>query len=191
MQLIGCIFTSLSPTEAQDVLHSISQAERGSAKFYRYRHAAPHLLVWGAIWAVGYGLTYAKPQWGGGWLALVLVGALASFWIGRNSKPAGSASYDWRSASTALAILAFIAAIFAIMPPRTVAQLSAFFPILVAVFYALIGIWTRGARLVAAGVVIAALTLVGYFLLAQYFLLWMAIVGGGALTLGGLWLRSV
>jgi hypothetical protein len=45
--------------------------------------------------------------------------------------------------------------------------------------------------MVLAGVVVAALTLIGFFGLPQYFLLWMAVVGGGALILGGFWLRSV
>ena len=34
------------------------------------------------------------------------------------------------------------------------------------------------------------LTVGGYFWLAPYFMLWMAGVGGGALILGGLWLRT-
>jgi hypothetical protein len=33
------------------------------------------------------------------------------------------------------------------------------------------------------------LTLFGYVTLASHFYLWMAVVGGGALVLAGLWLR--
>jgi hypothetical protein len=33
------------------------------------------------------------------------------------------------------------------------------------------------------------LTIVGFFVLPAIFMLWMAVVGGGALVLGGLWLR--
>ena len=39
-------------------------------------------------------------------------------------------------------------------------------------------------------VAIAVLTLVGFFWLPQLFLLWMAVVGGGALIFAGLWLRT-
>jgi hypothetical protein len=42
---------------------------------------------------------------------------------------------------------------------------------------------------VAAGVVIAALTLGGFFFIPRYFLLWMAAVGGGALMLAGFWME--
>lgn len=181
----------ISPAEAQNALHDISRAERSSAALYRYRHASPHLIVWGLIWAVGYGATYAKPQLGVLWPVLVGIGTFASAWIGWKFKPAKPGGYDWRLAGTWLAIFLFIAAIFAVMPPRSVAEVSAFFPLLVALFYGLIGIWIRGARLVLTGAAVGALTIIGFFFLPQIFLLWMAVVGGGALILGGFWLRSV
>jgi len=163
----------LSPTEAQGALRDLSTAERASAKAYGYCHASPHLIVWGIIWIVGYGLSYARPQWAAAWPVLALIGAVASFWIGWTSRPAGVREYDWRYLGTAFAVLAYIAALFVIMPPRNAMQISAFFPILVALFYSLIGIWTRGARMLIAGIVVAALTLGGYFLLPQYFMLWL------------------
>jgi hypothetical protein len=181
----------VSPAEAQAALRDISQAEQASAKIYRYRHASPHLFLWGIIWALGYGACYADPQWGEFWPALALLGTIASFWIGWKTKPEQPSRYDWRYVATALAVLASIGAIFAVMPPQNSAQLGAFFPILVALLYALIGIWSRGARLVITAIAVAALTLAGYFFLPQYFMLWMAAVGGGALILGGAWLRSV
>jgi len=179
----------VSPSEAQAALRDISKAERSSAAAYQYRHAAPHLFLWGSIWAVGYGASYARPRWEGLWPVLALAGADASFWIGWKSKPAPR-EYDWRYLGTALAVVCFIAAVFAVLPPSDRMQIGAFFPILVALFYSLVGIWIRGVRLMAAGVAVAALTLGGYFFLPQYFLLWMAVVGGGALILGGVWLRN-
>jgi DNA-binding MarR family transcriptional regulator len=68
-------------------------------------------------------------------------------------------------------------------------QAGAVFPLLVALWYALLGIWRRGMRMALLGLVLGLLTVAGYFWLAQYFLLWMAVVGGGALILGGFWLR--
>lgn len=181
----------VSPAEAQDALRDISRAEHSSATLYRYRHSAPHFFIWGVIWAIGYGVTYARPQWGEIWLALAAIGTIASFWAGRQMKAARSAGYDWRFIGTWLAIFLFVAAVFAVMPPKTPAALSAFFPLLMALFYGLIGIWIRGFRLIVGGAAIAALTVIGFFLLPQIFLLWMAIVGGGGLILGGFWLRSV
>jgi hypothetical protein len=50
------------------------------------------------------------------------------------------------------------------------------------------GLWF-GIAFVAIGVVIAALTLVGYFFIGAAFPLWMAFVNGVGLIISGLWMR--
>ena len=46
-----------------------------------------------------------------------------------------------------------------------------------------------GWAFVAIGLGITALTLIGYFFAGDWFNLWMAVVDGGGLILGGLWMR--
>ena len=181
----------ISQAEAQDALRDIQRTGRASATSYGYRHGAPHLFIWGVVWILGYGLTWLRPQYGATWPVLIVAGSIASFWVGWKYRAAKAKVYDWRYAETALAAFVFIVAIFAVMPPRTGVQAGAFFPILIALLYSLVGIWTRGGRMLVTGIVLAALTLGGYFLLRQYFIPWMAVVGGGGLILGGFWLRSV
>ena len=77
-----------------------------------------------------------------------------------------------------------------VMQPGNPLAQGAFVPLLVAMFYCLMGLW-RGVRLLITGIVVAALTLIGFFYLPEYFMLWMAAVGGGSLILLGLWLRKV
>jgi hypothetical protein len=60
----------------------------------------------------------------------------------------------------------------------------------VGAIYASIGLWL-GTRFVLTGLGVIALTLGGYFLLREHFLMWMALVGGGGLILAGFWLRKV
>jgi hypothetical protein len=67
-------------------------------------------------------------------------------------------------------------------------QLGTFWPIYFMLFYVLVGLWL-GHAFVAIGVSITALTLVGYFFLGAWFEPWMAVVNGGGLVLGGLWMR--
>ena len=122
----------ITQIEAQEALRDIQQTGRASATARGYQRASPHLILWGVIWAVGYGLSYARPQYGLVWPALVVIGTIASFWLGWKSKPAGAGGYDWRYGATALAVFLFITAVFAVMPPQSVKQLCAFFPILVA-----------------------------------------------------------
>ncbi len=180
---------SLTPNEAADALRDIEQTGRRSSTAYGYQMAAPHFILWGVIWVVGYGVSAIKMEWSIVWPALSLLGTIGSFWLGWRSKPAGQ-KFDGRYLATFVAVFAFIACLFAVMPPRKPEQIGAFFPILVALYYSLIGIWTRGVRILALGIAVAVLTIGGYFFLPAHFLLLMAGVGGGGLILGGFWLRS-
>jgi hypothetical protein len=68
-------------------------------------------------------------------------------------------------------------------------ELGAFWPIYFMLFYVLAGLWF-GRAFVALGVGITVLTLIGYFyVMGGAFLLWMAVVNGCGLVLGGLWMR--
>jgi hypothetical protein len=181
----------VTPADAEHTLRDISSTARASAAFYGYRVASPHLILWGIIWVIGYGASFFYPQATMTWPLLTVIGVAGSCYFGWQARRAGRSRPGWRYGATGLAVFLFIAALFAVMPPRTDAQVSAFYPILVALFYCLVGIWTDGRRMIVAGTAIAVLTLGGYFYLAQIFTLWMAIVGGGALILGGIWLRRV
>jgi hypothetical protein len=68
-------------------------------------------------------------------------------------------------------------------------ELGAFWPIYFMMFYVLAGLWF-GRAFIAIGVGITVLTLIGYFyVMGGAFLLWMAVVNGFGLVLGGLWMR--
>jgi hypothetical protein len=83
----------------------------------------------------------------------------------------------------------FVSGTFAVMQPHDPRQPAAFFPLLVAAGYGIMG--ALGAtRMLSIAAAIAALTLGGFFSLGGLFLPWMAAVGGGGLILGGLWLRQ-
>jgi hypothetical protein len=183
-------FMSLSREEAEGALRDVEQASRRSTAALGYRMSSPHLIWWGLIWLIGYGAMAAKITWDPLWPILSLGGTVGSFWIGwrmSRSKPAG---FDGRYGATFIAIFVFVTAIFLIIPPKSPEQFGAFFPVLVSLYYALIGIWTRGLRMLFLGTALLGLTLVGFFYFREIFQLWMAIVGGGGLILGGLWLRS-
>ena len=65
---------TLSPQDAAVSLRDIEQAEARSASLRDYERAAPHLLIWGVLWAVGYGLCNFYPrQMGAIWGAISAV----------------------------------------------------------------------------------------------------------------------
>jgi hypothetical protein len=180
----------LSQDEATKALSDISLTERRSASAYGYHMASPHLIMWGFIWMAEFVGSYFNTRHPEIFWALSLAGILGSFVIGVRNKPVLSARFSWRYFLTFVAIGAFVTAFFAIFPPRGL-QAAAFFPILVALAYVLMGIWTANTRIGVVGLVIGIGTVVGYFYLQPYFLLWLGFAGGGALILGGLWMRSV
>ena len=182
---------SMPENQAAQSLHDIESAARRSAVAYGYQKSSPHLIIWGLIWMAGYSATYLKPQWNASWPVLVMLGIAGDFAIALRSGARASRAYDWRFAASILSIFLFWVAVFAIMPPRSGLQVGAFIPIFVALCYAMAGIWKRAARMLLLGLALGVLTIAGYFWVTQYFLLWMAVVGGGSLILGGLWLRRI
>ncbi|MGH9715958.1 MAG: hypothetical protein ACRD4R_04415 [Candidatus Acidiferrales bacterium] len=184
---------NMRPEEAAHALVDIERTERHSASAYRYRKASSHLILWGAIWILGYSTAYVWPRGWLIWLALVPIGIAGGFWLSRHqgAMTAGRVAFGWRYSATGLSAFLFIWAVLAIFPPRSGAQVAALIPLLVAICYVMLGLWRGGSRLALLGVAVGALTVGRYFWLPQYFLLWMAGVGGGALILGGFWLRKV
>jgi hypothetical protein len=187
----------ISPNQAAESLKAIDATTRRSAVAYSYAHSSPYFIMWGVIWMLGYGATDLWPHGGGAvWLPLTLVGVVGSFVIGRRQ---GSARYghqgstpasSWRFLAMFVAIFAFVAATETLFRPATQAQQAAFVPLLMSLAYVLVGIW-RGPRYLITGIAVATLTLAGFYLLHEHFMLWMAGVGGGSLVLAGLWLRQV
>jgi hypothetical protein len=194
---------SLSPGQAAESLKEIEKTARRSAEAHEYAFSSPGFILWGLIWAAGYTGTYLLPNYGFVhgiswlWFGLIVVGIVGSSVLGRRryrdltpEAAARGKAIGLRWGMTMLVFYVFLFAVFAVLRPRNPAVSGAFIPLLIAAIYAVYGIW-RGLRFLYAGIAVAVLTLGGWFWLPQYFLLWMAMVGGGSLILVGLWLRKV
>lgn len=179
--------------EARQALSTVQAAVQRSTTLYRYRQASPYFLLWGVVWALGYGSSDLWPaQTGWIWAVLDGAGVLASILItkaDRERQGAGQAM-TWRVAGLALALLVFFLATFLVMAPQTGRQVSTFITLTVALAYTVVGLWA-GPRWIMAGVAVGALSLIAYFHAPAYFNTWMGLIGGGALVLSGVWLRRV
>ena len=182
---------SLTSKEAAETLSDVEQAGRRSAQAFGYRKASPHLIMWGAIWALGYSGTDQWPMYSNWiWGALLVLGCLGGVAIGRQAAIGKGGPHAWRMFALFAVILLFVCATYAIMRPTQGAQLAAYPALLTGAVYGAVGLWF-GFRYVAAGALVIALTLVGYFFLREHIFLWLAFVGGGALILAGFWFRQI
>lgn len=194
---------SLSPNEAARTLGEIVRTEKRSAEAHEYANASPQCILWGLIWVVGYSTSHVLPNYGFqghiNWLWFLLsgLGVIGSTVIGRRQArhrgPAEQAADRAKGFRTGMSIFAgwwFLVALFVVMRPVHPVAVGAVVPLMVALAYSIFGIW-RGLRFLYIGVTVAALTLGGFLYLREFFLLWMAFVGGGSLILVGLWLKKV
>ncbi len=182
---------TVQPEEAAGRLHDLAATQKRSATLFRYQQSSPHLILWGVLWIAGYTASFFVPKVWFTWPLLCVVGVALNFWIGRAQSRARETSHSGQYGASLLTVVLFVAGLFTILPPHTGNQAGAFFPLLVAMFYALQGIWSHTVRIAVLGFALGALTITGYLLLPHIFLLWMAAVGGGGLILGGFWLRTV
>lgn len=178
---------AISPDQAADALNDIAQTEAKSRQLAGYTKGSRHFFLWGAIWLIGYGVTGLDPANAKIWPALVVLGAIATPFLG--ARTAHTAGINRKIGFSAICAAAFTAAVFAMLHPRGFNEISAFPPLVLAAAYSIVGIWAL-PRYLWIGFALFVLTLFGYFVLAPWFAFWMAAVGGGALLLSGLWLRK-
>lgn len=181
---------SLSSLEAAKSLSQVAQTERRSTIVYGYRQSSVHFFIWAAVWAAGYSATYLVPTNAPRiWLIVVSLGMAASFLAGVKAGPSLTRPNGLRMLGAAAVTQAFMASVMIVIHGQGW-EMGVLWPLLLGAIYAAVGLWA-GLRYAATGVTLMGLTLVGYFYLPQYFCLWMAVVGPGALLLGGIWLRRV
>ena len=184
---------SVSKDDARSALHDVESAERRSQTLFGYGLTSPYMLLWGVLWiiagAVGaLSLTNAGIVWG----VADIVGLIGTAWlIVRHARRCGRRDDRvslFRYVGSAAAIAAFMGLTLMIFAPVTGPEILILFTLLVAAGYAIAGCWA-GLRYAVVGVALGGLA-VGVFVGAPAYLhLIVPFASGGALILGGLWMR--
>jgi hypothetical protein len=179
---------SITEEDARSALRLVDEAGQRSATLRRYQKAAPHLILWGCVYAVAFTVSDVRPDFAAlTWLVLVPAAVAGDMLISRHGR--GTVRWDLFAGLFVL-FFVFITATAWIMRPHHPNQMAAFVPLVAAAAYIVLGI-AFGRRLVFTGIALGVVTLAGFFVLPSIFMLWMAVAGGGALVLGGLWLRRI
>lgn len=177
---------SQQASEALAEIHEIGRRVRQSRI---YNLASLLMIMWGALVFAANVASFALPRHAGYiWIAVNVIGLAGSFVISAFTySRTGVRTFDVRTLMAFLLFFAFGFATCALahFGPR---ELGVFWAIYFMLFYTIAGLWV-GYAFVVIGVGISALTLIGYFLAGNWFEPWMAVVNGGGLVLGGLWMR--
>ena len=153
------------------------------------------LIVWGIVWLLGFLASHFIHNNLSGyiWFGLDILGGLASAVIGarmnlRVRSPSAALSGK-RIAWFWLLLFLFCAAAIGVSWPVDSKQMAMFIILFVMVGWMAMGLLLSFAS-IGWGLVITALSLLGYFLLPGIFYLWMAILGGGGMIVLGVYIRN-
>jgi hypothetical protein len=186
---------SISPADAESALRDVRNTDSRVRGTIAYHRVSPHLILWGAVWIVGYtsnGLL--PPAWRGlAWLPLIALGALGSVILGmqvdRRAEKGGRPGETLSMIGGAITIAFFFFATYSIFRPHDALPQLALPALVTGLIYAVVGM-LRMPRMLVIGAAMIVLTFVGFLISAQYLAFWIAAVGGGGLIVSGLWLRS-
>ena len=184
---------SVTKDEADAALHDINKAGEQSLTLFHYGIASPYLLLWGALWIVaGIIGTIAPENVGIVWLIVNLTGIVATGYLAasnvRRYAEDDIQREGLRYIATILVLTGFITMTFVVFSPVSAVEIQTFITILIASIYMVFGLWT-GNRLSVIGGVLAVLVVSAFFYTPARLPLMVSILGGGALILGGLWMR--
>jgi len=184
----------INPNEAQESLQAIQQMMKKTKRLISSSGAYKFLFLWGAIWLVG----FLSSQFihtimlGYIWAGLNVIGGVASVFIGirlssavhNESNPSGIriGAFWW-------ALMALCALSILVVWPIDWKQLS-----MLIILFVMAG-WITMALLFKAvsvwlGIAVITLAFIGYYLLPDFFFLWMSILGGGGMIAAGFYIRS-
>lgn len=173
-------------------LRDVARAEQRTVEAIVYGRSGAVLILWGVTTAAAYVATQFYPMsarvvWPLTWC---LSFAVTFVLLTRRMRGVGgsASALPWRIISAQAAFVVFGCLTIWILGPLDGRQLDAFWPLLFMLGYVLAGLWV-GRFFLWCGMFVGALTITGYWLGGDWFSLWMAVVCGGALILGGLWLR--
>ena len=181
----------MEPKQALEDLQAIRQVMERTRWAIATSGAGYIMIVWGAIWFIGFlGSQFLEKDLQGKiWAVLVPLGIVASIVLGRLLGKQVKGRPEWKIWAFWLALFSYAGLWGQIFPKPADEMVGFLFIVTVVMFgYVIMGLWIATA-FAWIGIAITALALAGYYLLPGYFPLWMALCGGGTLIGSGLYIQ--
>ena len=185
---------TVTRNDAATALQDVDSASRHSLALFQYGLASPFLLLWGALWIVAGAVAALSPDNVRiGWLVVDIVGiagtgVLVASQSRRYGEEAGR-SQLFRCIWTGAVLVAFVVLTLSVFAPVSDVEVLTLITLVVAAAYIIAGCWV-GGRYAAVGAVLAGVAISLFHLAPDLVPRVVPFVGGGALILGGFWMRS-
>lgn len=183
----------IDQASAQGALDNIARIEARTSQAAIYGASSAIAILWGVVVALAYLANQflpaiAGPTWLCAWASGFVGTALISWRRKRQSADKHRVAMRLVWAQIVLILFGFL--FLWLLPPSSPRQVAAFFPLVFMMGYVVAGLWL-GRFFILCGVLVSALTVIGYLYSGPWLPLWMAFANGGALIAGGLYLRQV
>ena len=187
---------NVSQEDARESLTAIKATSDHTRKVVAASYASGLLILWGLIWVVAFISVHFYPRRAPYiFNTLNAVGIVGTILICRKwparaaTKTPASDKILWRIFGFWFLLFAFASLWLLLLSPAKGIQVSAFLCTVAMFGYVVLGLWLGSYFMVWLGLMVTALTLLGYYVLPGYFYLWMSPMGGGALLGTGIYIR--
>ena len=187
---------NISQEDAKASLSSVQNVMGQTHKALSSAYANPLLIMWGLLWIIAFTTTHFYiPYAFYIFMAMSVIGGIGTAVIIRAFhskapvKETSTNNLSWRITALWIFLCIYIIIWLFLFAPFTGLQCNALICTAVMFAYIVMGLWFNNRFMIVLGLVVTAGTLVGFYLLRNYYCLWMALVGGGALFGTGLYIR--
>lgn len=181
---------NIDHSAAESALASIREAENQMNRALSASGGAYQMIIWGAVMVVGYTLNHFADRLpvalvAGPWIVMSTLGNILSVIVSVQRSRKFHNPYGARLGLLYVVFILFggVAAFF--VHPSDPREINLLAYLLVMLWMASMGLWVD-LRLLWISLTFTSLMLFGFLVLPDYFFLWLAIVGGGALIGSGL-----
>lgn len=187
----------ITPDEARESLASIAQATRQMQRALAGSGLSTGLMTGGVMWALGFTLTFFLPRQANVfWFLISALGVgfiVYRLYRQHQSEEVRSAEKLRHLREIAwfwVAVMGYLVMVCLMLPRLHWADQLLLIVAFIMLAYVLMGIWLHTPLLIWVGLAVTAIAWAGRLLLPpRYFLLWMAVLGGGGLFLPGLYVK--
>lgn len=186
---------NITPTEAEEALDAIQSTMNKTRRAISSSGSHAFLILWGFIWLSGFMSSHFLPGETAGhvWMWLDILGGVLSVVVGarmnRSVRSPALTATGKRIGWFWLLLFFYCAAAIGVAWPLDYMKIAMLITIFAMIGWMAMGLLLSFPSMIKWGLAITALALIGYFLLPDYFYLWMAILGGGGMIALGLAIR--